>query len=143
MESTLIKTTMQAGRGSRKNLKCLTPITRRDQWKAMAPNQRRVLVLKRSLWGASSSIFSFFNRERKRRISRANRFTTPPVVKGLLMLSGFIQERNRGACPFQNSVEKAGDEEKNGRIGNEDGEQNVEAHPACSNDNEKEKHKNP
>src|SRR4030042_2774383 len=98
MESALIRTTMQAGRGSRKNLKCLTPITRRDQWKAMAPSQRRVLVLKRSLVGASSSIFSFFNRERKRRISRANRFTTPPVVKGLLMLSGFIQESDF-CCP--------------------------------------------
>jgi hypothetical protein len=52
-------------------------------------------------------------------------------------------ERNRSACPFQHPVDKTDEEKKAGRIRDKDGEESVEAHSFCSNDDQKEKNKNP
>ena len=51
-------------------------------------------------------------------------------------------KRNRSARPLQHPVDEAGDEKKNGRIRNNDGKQGIQAHPACSGNDEEEEHKN-
>jgi hypothetical protein len=66
-----------------------------------------------------------------------------PGKRFLLSRDRRNMEWNRRACPFQHPVDKPDEEEKNGRIRDEDGKQSVQAHPACSNDDEKKKYKNP
>jgi hypothetical protein len=52
-------------------------------------------------------------------------------------------ERNRGTCPFQNTVDKTDDEEENGHVRDEDAEERVQTYSFYANNDKKDKKKNP